>query len=192
MKLLGHDFGAKESVLINGRKFKVKHELGRGGFAIIVLVKDAKTKERFALKRSICREWKLLLNCQHLINVDFRKTHNRNKRTFARRAEGAGRPTARSAAAVACCRWWMRWNAIRAQCVVRVKYRWCCVSPPLRCSRPSTPLAKRTTICQAIALLKCFMMSVSARTQCIPVDWFTAISSPPTCCSVRLRRARRF
>jgi hypothetical protein len=56
MKLLGHDFGAKESVVINGRKFKVKHELGRGGFAIIVLVKDAKTKERFALKRSICRE----------------------------------------------------------------------------------------------------------------------------------------
>lgn len=55
MKLLGHDFG-KESVAINGRKYKVKQELGRGGFAIIVLVKDTKTKQKFALKRSICRE----------------------------------------------------------------------------------------------------------------------------------------
>jgi hypothetical protein len=38
-------------------------------------------------------------------------------------------------------------------------------------------------ICPAIALLKCFSTSVSARTRCMPVDWFTAISSPPTCCS---------
>jgi serine/threonine protein kinase len=94
MKLLGHDFG-KESVAINGRKYKVKQELGRGGFAIIVLVKDTKTKQKFALKRSICRE-EFAMKKRKKKKIEFYfflifSLQNRNKRTFAHCTKGARR-----------------------------------------------------------------------------------------------------
>ncbi|XP_071454642.1 serine/threonine-protein kinase 16 [Hetaerina americana] len=45
---------AKESVIINSRKYYIKGHLGDGGFSTVELVEDAHTHRTYALKRIIC------------------------------------------------------------------------------------------------------------------------------------------
>jgi serine/threonine kinase 16 len=55
MKLLSSATKDGKHVSVGTRTLKVKAELGQGGFAVIRLVKDKKSSERFALKSMLCR-----------------------------------------------------------------------------------------------------------------------------------------
>jgi serine/threonine kinase 16 len=55
MKLLSSAAKDGKHVSVGARTLKVKAELGQGGFAVIRLVKDKKSSERFALKSMLCR-----------------------------------------------------------------------------------------------------------------------------------------
>eukprot|EP00299_Pterocystis_sp_00344_P007056 c2094_g1_i1.p1 GENE.c2094_g1_i1~~c2094_g1_i1.p1 ORF type:complete len:310 (+),score=81.20 c2094_g1_i1:33-962(+) len=58
-KLLGlcdcFAWNKKQLVKINNHTFKVKHQLGEGGFSFVFLVEDLRTGQLFALKRTYCQ-----------------------------------------------------------------------------------------------------------------------------------------